>query len=583
MHIDESSHEDAQQAASQAESEARPGRRVFDCSLYNGEIDLLELRLEELDAHVDVFVVVEATRSFTGKKKARTLLDDWDRVRRFAPKLRYVVLRGFGGVNGPWEREKFQRNSCLNALLDAEPNDLILLSDVDEIPLAAAVDAARDDTEHDAFGFRQSFRYFAMNYCNVEGPEAAITWSVAFTAQVATRLTPEQVRYAVRDGTLSARIFDDGGWHFSYLGDVAGIRRKIRSFAHQEFNNEEFLDNLDVPRLITSRKDMFGREGFKWGVLGTDSDLPDFVLTHPEKYAKYMIAPDENLKSLRAQFGQPSLAERLKTRFTGAPAKAPGTSAPDPVIICPYLNPEDRTQFERAFGTNEERGKRLPIFFWQDIQRIGPEAAYQHCWSQFPDRDVIILHTDMAPLPNDQTNAWYDELLRMAGKLKDAGAIACDLLYDKPTPEGERLTQCAGGTFDDGAISHIHHTPYDDEYGHIRRAEWITFGGVYLRRAALDMCGSFDDGYQWAYVKDVDYSLEMRKRGWNLYQIPVALLHEENRSTKPYLEQIEYQQKVAGNYEYFYKKWGGFIDGDGMINARTRFQAQGLPAAGEAH
>jgi hypothetical protein len=122
MQTSQSSAENSHRSLSRPELATPPDRRVFDCALYNGEIDLLELRLEELDAHVDIFVVVEATKSFTGKKKARTLLDDWGRIRKFAPKLRYVALRGFAGASGPWERETFQRNSCLDALLDGNAN-----------------------------------------------------------------------------------------------------------------------------------------------------------------------------------------------------------------------------------------------------------------------------------------------------------------------------------------------------------------------------------------------------------------------------------------------------------------------------
>lgn len=554
------------------ETGARTGRRVYDCTIYNGEIDLLELRLEELDRVVDVFVVVEAGKTFTGKRKAQTLLDDWDRVSRFAHKMRYVGLRGFGGASGPWERETFQRNSCLRGLLDAEPNDLVLLSDVDEIPRAEFVELARDDLGHEAFGFRQSFRYFAMNYCNVQGPESAAVWSVGFTAQIARRMTPEQVRYAVRDGTLASRIFDEGGWHFSYLGDLDGAKRKVRSFSHQEYNNPEFLDNLDLARLVSERKDLLGREGFVWEVLDHTTDLPEYVQRHPEKYSRYLVGRNDTLKSLRSQFGQRTLTARVKAKLARSRTHQVSPAVPEPVIICPYLNPEDRQRVEEAFGLNEDRGKRLPFYFWQDTERIGPEAAFQHCWGQFPNRDVIIIHTDMAPIPEDQTNAWYDDLLRASRKLRDAGAIACDLVFARPDPVHPYTVQCGGGTFPDGLISHICQVAHDDSFAKIRPVEWVTFGGVYLRRAALDMCGPFDDGYKWAYVKDVDYSLEMRKRGWNLYQIPTTLIHEESRSTRSFLDQPEYRQKVTENYEYFYEKWAGWIKEDQMVGVAERFQ-----------
>ena len=73
------------------------------------------------------------------------------------------------------------------------------------------------------------------------------------------------------------------------------------------------------------------------------------------------------------------------------------------------------------------------------------------------------------------------------------------------------------------------------------------------------MVGEFDARYEWAYVMDVDYSLEMRLRGWNLYQVPVNLEHAESQTTRPFVEQPEYQAKIARNVEYFDRKWSDLI------------------------
>jgi hypothetical protein len=241
-----------------------------------------------------------------------------------------------------------------------------------------------------------------------------------------------------------------------------------------------------------------------------------------------------------------------------------------PVIVCPYVEPADRERVSAAFGLDEERGERLPFFLWHDEERIGPESAFEHCWSQFPGRDIILIHTDMAPDPADEGNAWFERLVYFADALQDAGAVACDLLFPEPTSSGKPAVQCAGGTFDaHGQIGHLggREHEYGERYRGVRRAEWVTFGGVYLRRAALDAVGLMDRGYQWAYVRDVDYCLEMRARGWNLYQVPITLVHEENGSTRGLLEQEAYQDKVRANFEHFQRKWGASF-------ATGRFQPQ---------
>jgi hypothetical protein len=78
--------------------------RIFDCVLYNGEIEVLLLRLRESYEEVDIFVIVEATRTFSGKPKKLRLRAQWEQVRSFATKIRYVVITDDIEEGGPWDR-----------------------------------------------------------------------------------------------------------------------------------------------------------------------------------------------------------------------------------------------------------------------------------------------------------------------------------------------------------------------------------------------------------------------------------------------------------------------------------------------
>jgi len=534
--------------------------RVFDCVLYNGEIDLLELRLHELSAEVDLFIIVESTHTFSGQAKTETLHDQWSRLRLFAHKIRYIILTDLlNAATGPWERETIQRNSCLRGLADVQPEDLIMLSDVDEIPRIEVIAKIRTNKIHHAFGLEQSFRYFYLDYCNIIGPESRLTWTVVFRPSLLKDHTPEQLRYAVRNRTIDCMIVENAGWHFSYLADEEGVQKKIQAFSHQEFNNHNFLHSIDIVALTQARADLFGRDGFVWDIVDKDN-LPHFILSHPEKYAHKFVeaGSTHKSKSLRTLY---NIRKWLNNVFLGKRTKIKEFNI-NPVIICPYVRSEDLKKVRDVFGLDEPRGARLPFFFWHDVEMIGPEAAFQHCWQIFPDQDVIIIHSDMSPMPDDHNNSWYEKLLAYAQRLPDAGAIACDLLFPVKTKNNNYAAQCAGGIITaDGKIAHnggLEHD-YDGRYREIRHVEWVTFGGVYLRRMALDMCGNFDSRYKWAYVMDVDYSMEMRLRGWRLYQVPVNLLHEENGTTRPLLQQSEYQAKVAKNLELFYQKWSALL------------------------
>ena len=133
--------------------------------------------------------------------------------------------------------------------------------------------------------------------------------------------------------------------------------------------------------------------------------------------------------------------------------------------------------------------------------------------------------------------------------------------------------QCAGGCFVNGKISHIGGgvdvgdnriletaRVYEAALSKVRMVEWVTFGGVYIRNEVLSCCGPIDQRYRWAYVMDVDYCLEARSRGFELFQVPVNITHFESRAMKRMkLFNAENNKLVAENHRLFYEKWGGWL------------------------
>jgi len=234
-----------------------------------------------------------------------------------------------------------------------------------------------------------------------------------------------------------------------------------------------------------------------------------------------------------------------------------------PVIICPYVHAHEKNEMREKFNVNNKDGKHLPFFLYHDRKKRGPELSFEHCWNRFPKRDVIIVHSDMSPMPDDTTNQWYERLLEYRDSLPRAGMIACNLYYTIEHNQSKRI-QYAGGTYRNGQVSHL--------YGHIgengitldllnrvREVDWVTFGGVLIRREVIDACGPIDRRYRWAYVMDVDYCLEARLRGFRLYQVPVALQHIESRTTGPMLERsAELQDIFHENFRIFNEKWRSF-------------------------
>lgn len=107
---------------------------IYDCFSFYNELDLLEIRLNTLDSVVDKFVLVEATKTHNGQEKP---LYYQENVKRFAPfhgKIIHIIVDSFPEIESAWTLENYQRNQIIRGLQGARDDDIVLLSDLDEIP-----------------------------------------------------------------------------------------------------------------------------------------------------------------------------------------------------------------------------------------------------------------------------------------------------------------------------------------------------------------------------------------------------------------------------------------------------------------
>ncbi|KAI8607561.1 glycosyl transferase [Chytriomyces sp. MP71] len=126
------------------------GRRVIDVVLFSVELDLLELRIRELLPVVDVFVIAEAPNTFTGLPKPMVFDLNQDRFAFAAHKIQYVPLPGRELAVGedPFNIEAENRNNVskylrTSELLQLREGELLIMSDVDEIPSREAIQLVR--------------------------------------------------------------------------------------------------------------------------------------------------------------------------------------------------------------------------------------------------------------------------------------------------------------------------------------------------------------------------------------------------------------------------------------------------------
>ncbi len=246
---------------------------IFDCFIFSDELDLLELRLCELDRIVDFFVIVEATMTFSGKPKPLTFADNAHLFEEWRGKIIHVVVNDMPNHPNPWVREGYQRDAIIRGLRGAHDVDSVMISDVDEIPSVSAI--CKWTAPMGPHAFKQIFSYYWLN-C------VGSTWAgsrILSFGQLRTFPGPNAVR--------SARLphLPDGGWHFSYIGGRERMVKKIEAYSHQELNQDKFKENKYLSIVMGIGMDLFGRPGMDFKFCPIDDRFPEALQRQPERFA----------------------------------------------------------------------------------------------------------------------------------------------------------------------------------------------------------------------------------------------------------------------------------------------------------
>src|SRR6478735_8821010 len=224
---------------------------VFDCFIFFNENDLMQIRFEELYAVVDHFVIVEADKTFRGNDKPFNF--DTERFAKHMDKVIYhrVSMPDFPhDPDAAWHREWHQRDEIKQALVHrTQPDDVILISDADEIPRHSVV---RDINT--TLGGIASLDLRKFTYgLNVQ-PDEPNTMPKAVRSRLLYKSTPQQLRYS-----QPGHVIADAGWEFSSLGTPEQILYKLQNFAHSEFDDAELtVENLR--RRMYLGQDILGRD-----------------------------------------------------------------------------------------------------------------------------------------------------------------------------------------------------------------------------------------------------------------------------------------------------------------------------------
>lgn len=274
--------------------------RIYDCFTFYNEFDLLEIRLNELYNHVDYFVLVESNQTFTNIPKPFLFDENKQRYSKFLDKIIHIKVNDMPNSSNAWDNETHQRNCIMRGLTDAEDDDIVIVSDCDEVLRATAVASMR--TSDDViFGLRMPLFNFKLNYMRVN-PGQYDTWAMATRRSVLNDVTPNSLRNMRFDmnqrgyhtSTGGCKMIEHAGWHFGYLGNNEYLKDKARSFSHQEVNTPEFIEQIDVAASIASRKEWDQRSANSYKIVElVDTYFPECIVNEKTKYQDFILDEHE--------------------------------------------------------------------------------------------------------------------------------------------------------------------------------------------------------------------------------------------------------------------------------------------------
>ena len=288
--------------------------------MYFDEDLLLDLRLNYLDKFVKKFVITEATYTHNGNKKK--LRFDINKFKKFKDKITYLVVdkqpdnilnivegesekkRGEKLILNGMARDYYQRDVLKKGLTNTLDNDLILVSDLDEIPNLNSLDFSM--IKNDILIFEQKMFYYKLNlfYENYNWLGTRATKSKNFLSPQWLRNIKGKNYSKWRIDTLfskkkysNLKFVKNGGWHFTCLRTPEDLEKKLLNFAHHYEFEDSGLKLKDLRKLINEKRAIYDHntdsKGYKWS--GKDrlkkldlKYLPITISKNLEKYKEWL-------------------------------------------------------------------------------------------------------------------------------------------------------------------------------------------------------------------------------------------------------------------------------------------------------
>ena len=281
---------------------------------------LLDLRLNTLNKFVDKFVIVESSYTHSGKDKK--LIFDINKYSKFKDKIHYIVLKdpphGIEEANSnddegevsrkeilnALKRENLQRDTILDGLKDADKNDWVIISDLDEIPNLENLNFS--NIKNKIIFFKQKVFYYKLNL-----ELKTLRWIGSKACRKKDLKSPQWLRN-IKDKIYSKWRLDilfsekkysdiyfieNGGWHFSFVKKPEDIEKKLKSYLHHREYDIDPLGVDKIENLINSKSVIYDHRvdqtqykfggGQKLEKIDTRF-LPSYISSNKDKYLEWL-------------------------------------------------------------------------------------------------------------------------------------------------------------------------------------------------------------------------------------------------------------------------------------------------------
>ena len=282
--------------------------KIFDCFMYFDEEIVLDLRLNILDKYIDYFVIVESTYTHNGKR--RKTLFDTGKFKKFEKKIIHLIFekepKEIMRVNdedtndekskkyilNALYRENAQRNYISMGLNEAEKDDIILISDVDEIPNLESINFKQ--IENKIILFKQDMFYYKFN---LKLPN--LIWSGTKACKKKNLESPQWLRnikdkkypfyrldtFFSKKKYTNIQFIENGGWHFSNIKSAKEIEHKLKSYLHHREFEINPLSTKEIENIIKNKQAIYDLKVDKRvNKIGNGSKLEEYSISKLPKY-----------------------------------------------------------------------------------------------------------------------------------------------------------------------------------------------------------------------------------------------------------------------------------------------------------